>query len=56
MKCVRVALEVDVKKYEAGKGMEDGVELWSDERLVCHGFPRADQEGKRCDCMSLYSA
>lgn len=36
MKCVRVALEVDVKKYEVGKGMEDGVELWSD--VVTRGW------------------
>lgn len=30
MKCVRVAFEVNVEKYEVGKGMEDGVELWTD--------------------------
>jgi hypothetical protein len=30
MKCVRVALEADVEKYEVGKGMEDGFELLSD--------------------------
>ena len=31
MKCVRAAFEVNVEKYEAGKGMEDGFEsgrLW----------------------------
>lgn len=26
----RIALEADVEKYEVGKGMEDGFELWSD--------------------------
>lgn len=30
MKCVRVAFEADVEKYEPGKGMEDGFELWTD--------------------------
>ena len=30
MKCRRVALEAEVIKYEMGKGMEDGFELWSD--------------------------
>ncbi len=30
MKCIRVAIEADVEQYEAGKGMEDGFELWSD--------------------------
>ena len=30
MKCKRVALEAEVVKYEIGKGMEDGFELWSD--------------------------
>ncbi|MGN0341929.1 MAG: hypothetical protein ACI4DO_03970 [Roseburia sp.] len=30
MKCRRVALEADVIKYETGKGLEDGFELWSD--------------------------
>lgn len=30
MKCRRVALEVEVEKYEVGKGMEDGFELWTD--------------------------
>lgn len=30
MKCMRMAFEVDVEKYEVGKGMEDGVELWTD--------------------------
>lgn len=30
MKCVRVALEAEVEKYEAGKGMEDGFEPFVD--------------------------
>lgn len=30
MKCRRVNLEADVVKYELGKGLEDGFELWSD--------------------------
>lgn len=29
MKCIRKALEVEVLKYETGKNMEDGFELWS---------------------------
>jgi len=30
MKCRRVPLEAEVVKYEQGKGLEDGFELWSD--------------------------
>ena len=30
MKCRRTPLEADVEKYEAGKGLEDGFELWAD--------------------------
>ena len=30
MKCIRTALESEVEKYEVGKNMEDGFELWSD--------------------------
>ena len=30
MKYERKAYEVDVEKYEIGKGLEDGVELWTD--------------------------
>ncbi len=30
MKCKRVALDAEVIKYEEGKNLEDGVELWSD--------------------------
>lgn len=30
MKCMRTAMEAEVEKYEVGKGMEDGFELWSD--------------------------
>lgn len=36
MKCMRVAFEADVEKYEAGKGMEDGFELWTD--VVTRGW------------------
>lgn len=30
MKCIRIALEAVVEKYEIGKEMEDGFELWVD--------------------------
>lgn len=30
MKCRRTPIEAEVIKYEAGKGLEDGYELWSD--------------------------
>lgn len=30
MKCRRVELMADVQKYELGKGLEDGFELWSE--------------------------
>lgn len=30
MKCTRVEMESDVIKYEVGKGLEDGFELWTD--------------------------
>jgi len=30
MKCRRVGMDADVVKYELGKGMEDGFELWTD--------------------------
>lgn len=30
MKSRRIQLIADVEKYEVGKGMEDGFELWSD--------------------------
>lgn len=30
MKCRRVSMESDVVKYELGKGLEDGFELWTD--------------------------
>ena len=30
MKCRRPPVEAEVLKYEVGKGMEDGVELWAD--------------------------
>ena len=30
MRCSRIPLEAEVMKYEAGKGLEDGFELWAD--------------------------
>lgn len=36
MKCVRVSFEADMEKYEPGKGMEDGFELWTD--VVTRGW------------------
>jgi hypothetical protein len=30
MKCVRRPLEAEVEKFELGKGLEDGFELWAD--------------------------
>lgn len=36
MKCVRKSFDVDVEKYEVGKGMEDGFELWTD--VVTRGW------------------
>ena len=36
MKCMRAAFEVNVEKDEAGQGMEDGVELWTD--VVTRGW------------------
>lgn len=30
MKCRRIPLEAKVEKYEEGKGLEDGYELWSE--------------------------
>lgn len=30
MKAKRVALNAEIEKYEVGKGLEDGFELWSD--------------------------
>lgn len=30
MKCMRTAMEAEVVKYELGKNLEDGFELWSD--------------------------
>lgn len=30
MKCRRIEMEADVVKYEPGKGLEDGFELWAD--------------------------
>ena len=43
------AFEVNVEKYEIGKGLEDGVELWT----VCHGQADPDQKGKRRYRLSL---
>lgn len=36
MKSRRIALEADVEKYEIGKGMEDGFELWP--KIVTQGW------------------
>ena len=30
MKCTRIPMEAEVTKYELGKGLEDGFELFSD--------------------------
>ena len=30
MRCRRIMLEAEVVKYESGKGLEDGFELWTD--------------------------
>jgi len=30
VKCIRVGLEAEVYKFEFGKGLEDGYELWAD--------------------------
>ena len=30
MKCIRKPLEAEVEKFELGKGLEDGFELWAD--------------------------
>ena len=30
MKCIRRPLEAEVEKFELGKGLEDGFELWAD--------------------------
>lgn len=35
MKCKRADLLADVVKYEVGKGMEDGFELWSNVVTTC---------------------
>ena len=36
MRCRRLSLESDIHKYETGKGMEDGFELWTD--IVTKGW------------------
>ncbi len=36
MKARRVAMDADIQKYEMGKGMEDGFELFID--VVTHGW------------------
>lgn len=36
MKCRRVGLETTVEKYEIGKGLEDGFELWTE--VVMQGW------------------
>lgn len=36
MKCKRVGLSADVEKYEPGRNLEDGFELWSE--VVTRGW------------------
>lgn len=40
MKCKRTDLECDVQKYELGKGLEDGFELFSD--IVTNGWIKTE--------------
>ena len=44
MRCKRVFMEADVEKYEVGKGLEDGFELWTD--VVTTGWIVTDSLGK----------
>lgn len=41
MRCRRTAMEANVEKYEIGKKMEDGFELWSD--VVTKGWIVTDK-------------
>lgn len=57
MKSRRRPLEVDIEKYEIGKGMEDGFERLYD--VVTKGmdrdrFPGKDKKRRRNDRMPLY--
>ncbi len=40
MKCKRIGLVAEVRKYELGQGLEDGFELWSD--VVTKGWITTD--------------
>ena len=50
MKSRRIGLEAEVVRYEPGKGLEDGVELWSD--VVTKGWIVTDYlvKLKKDDC------
>ena len=54
MKCKRTPIIADVKKYEVGKGMEDGFELWSDVVtkgwIVCDSLIRITRENGSIVC------
>ena len=41
MKCTRIPMEAEVMKYELGKGLEDGFELFSD--IVTKGWIITDK-------------
>ncbi len=41
MKCIRRPLEAEVEKFELGKGLEDGFELWAD--VVTKGWIVTDR-------------
>ena len=41
MKCTRIPMEAEVTKYELGKGLEDGFELFSD--IVTKGWIITDK-------------
>ena len=40
MQCMCAAFEVDVEKYEARKGLDDGAELWTE--VVTRGWSVTD--------------
>lgn len=54
MKCRRVAMESRVEKYELGKGLEDGFELWSDVVttgwIVTESLVKVDRENGSVVC------
>ena len=49
MRCVRTAIEADVVKYEVGKGLEDGFELWNEvvtrEWINTDGLVKIERDG-----------